>query len=175
MDNAQRLEDKVHNLLYLNRVEYLITSDCEGVVTNMKEVVEQVVLNSAVIDPDIRLETDVEEVFFDGLIEAWRVAIENIMENAFRYAKSYIKIVVRENDLRIYNDGPKMPEDRIDTLFKPYEKGEGGRFGLGLSIVSKVTKANNYQVKGYNTEDGVCFRIYRDKPHKRTIKRGRKG
>ncbi|WP_289197274.1 HAMP domain-containing sensor histidine kinase [uncultured Dubosiella sp.] len=175
LDNAQRLEDKVHNLLYLNRVEYLITSDCEGVVTNMKEVVEQVVLNSAVIDPDIRLETDVEEVFFDGLIEAWRVAIENIMENAFRYAKSYIKIVVRENDLRIYNDGPKMPEDRIDTLFKPYEKGEGGRFGLGLSIVSKVTKANNYQVKGYNTEDGVCFRIYRDKPHKRTIKRGRKG
>ena len=29
IDNAQRLEDKVHNLLYLNRVEYLITSDAE--------------------------------------------------------------------------------------------------------------------------------------------------
>ena len=49
LDNAQRLEDKVHNLLYLNRVEYLVTSDSEGVVTNMKEVVEEVVLNSAVI------------------------------------------------------------------------------------------------------------------------------
>lgn len=33
IDNAQRLEDKVHNLLYLNRVEYLLTSDSEGVVT----------------------------------------------------------------------------------------------------------------------------------------------
>lgn len=30
------------------------------------------------------------------LIEAWRVAIENIMENAFRYAKSYIKIEVKK-------------------------------------------------------------------------------
>ncbi len=173
LNNAQRLEDKVHSLLYLNRIEYLITTDAEGVVTNMKEVVEQVVLNSAVIDPDIRLITDVEEVFFDGLLEGWRVAIENIMENAFRYAKTYIKIVVRENDIRIYNDGPKMPEDRIETLFKPYEKGEGGRFGLGLSIVSKVTKTNHYIVKGYNTDDGVCFRIYRPVTQKKGHKRGK--
>ncbi len=161
LHNAQRLEEKVHNLLYLNRVEYLVSSDASGVVTNMKDVVEQVVLNSAVIRPEIEIITDVEEVFFDGLIEAWRVSIENIMENAFRYAKTYIKIQVRENDLRISNDGPKMPENRIDTLFRPYEKGEGGRFGLGLSIVSKVTKANNYLVQGYNLDDGVCFRIYR--------------
>ena len=130
----------------------------------MKEVVEEVVLNSAVIRPEISIITDVEEVFFDGLLESWRVCIENIMENAFRYAKSYIKIQVRENDLQISNDGPKMPEDRIEALFRPYEKGEGGRFGLGLSIVSRVVKANKYHVKGYNTDDGVCFRIYREQP-----------
>ena len=72
----------MHNLLYLNRVEYLVTSDSEGVVTNMKEVVEEVVLNSAVIRSEIRVITEVEEVFFDGLLESWRVAIENIMDNA---------------------------------------------------------------------------------------------
>ncbi|WP_295565745.1 HAMP domain-containing sensor histidine kinase [uncultured Holdemanella sp.] len=161
LDNAQRLENKVHSLLYMNRVEYLVASDAEGVVTNMKDVVEQVVLNSAVIRPEIQVITDVEEVFFDGLIEAWRVAIENIMENAFRYAKSYIKIEVREDWLCISNDGPKMPEDRIESLFRPYEKGEGGRFGLGLSIVFKVCKANHYIVKGENSDDGVRFIIYR--------------
>lgn len=164
IDNAQRLEDKVHNLLYLNRVEYLITSDAEGVVTNMKDVVEQVVLNTAVIRKDIEIQTDMEEVFFDGLLESWRVTIENIMENAFRYAKTYIRIELHEDDLKISNDGPKMDEDRIETLFHPYEKGEGGRFGLGLSIVDKVVKANHYYVKGYNTDDGVCFEIYRPHP-----------
>ncbi|MBP3853790.1 MAG: HAMP domain-containing histidine kinase, partial [Erysipelotrichaceae bacterium] len=162
IDNAQRLEDKVHNLLYLNRVEYLLTSDSEGVVTNMKDVVEQVVLNAAVIRPEIEVITEVEEVFFDGLLEAWRVAIENIMENAFRYAKTYIKIEVHENDLRISNDGPHMDESRVRTLFRPFEKGTGGRFGLGLSIVAKVVKANNYKVRGFNTMDGVCFEIYRE-------------
>ncbi|MGN1276637.1 MAG: histidine kinase dimerization/phospho-acceptor domain-containing protein [Floccifex sp.] len=161
IDNANRLEKKVYNLLYLNRIEYLLTSDSEGVVTNMKDVVEEVVLNSAVLRPEIEVITDVEEVFFDGLLEAWRVCIENIMDNAFRYAKSYIKIEVREDDLKISNDGPKMSEERIQTLFHPFEKGEKGKFGLGLSIVSKVTKTNNYIVEGYNTEDGVCFRIYR--------------
>lgn len=164
IDNAQRLEDKVHNLLYLNRVEYLLTSDSEGVVTNMKDVVEQVVLNSAVLRPEIEVITDVEEVFFDGLLEAWRVAIENIMENAFRYAESYIKIEVHENDLKISNDGQHMDESRVQSLFRPFEKGTGGRFGLGLSIVAKVVKANNYRVRGYNTEDGVCFEIWRDVP-----------
>ena len=164
IDNAQRLEDKVHNLLYLNRVEYLLTTDSEGVVTNMKDVVEQVVLNSAVLRPEIEVITDVQEVFFEGLLEAWRVAVENIMENAFRYAQTYIKIEVRENDLRISNDGQHMDESRVQSLFRPFEKGTGGRFGLGLSIVAKVVKVNNYKVRAFNTQDGVCFQIYRDVP-----------
>lgn len=164
LNNAQRLEDKVHSLLYMNRIEYLVSSDAEGVVTNMKDVINDVVLNSVVIKPEIEIITDIEEVFFDGLFESWRVCVENIMQNAFRYAKSYIWITVRENELMIANDGPKMPEDRIEALFKPYVKGEGGKFGLGLSIVSKVVNANHYKVEGLNTEDGVCFRIYRDVP-----------
>ncbi len=168
LDNAKRLEDKVHSLLYMNRVEYLVSSDAEGVTTNMKDVVEQVVLNAKVIRPEIELITDVEEVYFDGLFESWRVCIENILQNAFRYAKSYIRIEVHEDELRISNDGPKMPEDRIESLFKPYIKGEGGKFGLGLSIVSKVVAANKYKVQGLNTEDGVCFRIYRDNPDRKS-------
>lgn len=164
LNNATRLEDKVHSLLYMNRIEYLVSSDSEGVVTNMKDVIEDVVLNSKVIKPEIQIITEIEEVFFDGLFESWRVCVENIMQNAFRYAKSYIKITVRENELLISNDGPKMPEDRIESLFKPYVKGEGGKFGLGLSIVSRVMAANGYKVEGLNTEDGVCFRIWRDVP-----------
>lgn len=146
-EKPDRLENKVHSLLYMNRVEYLISQDAEGVVTNMKEVVEKVLLNIAVIRSDIRIETELEEIFFDGLLESWRVVVENILENALRYAQSVIIIHLNEEEgLTIENDGPSMDEDRIDTLFKPYEKGEGGRFGLGLSIVSKVVKANHYQV-----------------------------
>ena len=160
IENADRLEAKVHSLLFLNRVEYLISQDCEGIASNMQEIVETVVQNTKFIKPEITIKTDLDEVWFDGLAEPWRVAVENILENALRYAKTTIDIHLNEKDgLTIANDGPSMDEDRIKVLFKPYEKGQGGKFGLGLSIVAKVVAANHYNVCGENTADGVIFRI----------------
>lgn len=175
LENTDRLEHKVHNLLYMNRVEYLVSSDAEGVTSNMKDVVEKVFLNAAMIRPEIDLQTDVEEVYFDGLFESWRVTLENLLENAFRYAKSYIRITVRENEMIVANDGPKMDESRIGALFQPFIKGEGGNFGLGLSIVNKVVQANKYKVEGVNTEDGVAFRIWREVPKQKKKNNGRTG
>ena len=171
IENADRLEAKVHSLLFMNRVEYLISQDCEGISSNMQEIVETVVQNTKFIKPEITIQTDLEEVWFDGLAEPWRVAVENILENALRYAKTTINIHLSEEEgLTIANDGPCMDEDRIKVLFKSYEKGQGGKFGLGLSIVSKVVNANHYEVCGENTADGVIFRI--NKPKTET-KKGR--
>lgn len=162
IENADRLEKKVHSLLYLNRVEYLISQDSEGAKTSMKDVIEMVILNIKVIKPDIEIITELsDEVFFDGLEEPWRVTVENIMENALRYAKSKIEIHLQDQELTIFNDGPCIDEERLRVLFKPYEKGQGGKFGLGLSIVAKVVQANRYEVSGENTSDGVIFRIYK--------------
>lgn len=164
IDNADRLEKKVYSLLFMNRVEYLISQDSEGACTSMKDVIEAVILNIKVIRPDIVIDTDLDEVFFNGLEEPWMVTVENIIENALRYAKSKIEIHLHENEgLSIYNDGPCIAEDRLDVLFKPYEKGQGGKFGLGLSIVAKVVNANRYEVSGENTSDGVIFRINKRK------------
>jgi len=164
IENADRLEKKVYSLLYLNRVEYLISQDSEGAVTSMKNVIEMVILNIKVIKPDIQIITDLsQDVFFDGLEEPWRVTVENILENALRYAKSKIEIHLHDQELTIANDGPCIDEDRLKVLFKPYEKGQKGKFGLGLSIVAKVVQANHYEVSGENTSDGVIFRIYKRK------------
>lgn len=164
IENADRLEEKVHSLLYMNRVEYLISQECEGIGSNMKEIVEKVIQSTKVIKPEIQILTELEEVYFNGLAEPWRVVIENIIENALRYAKTTIDIHLNEeNGLTIANDGPCMNEERLKVLFKPYEKGQGGKFGLGLSIVAKVVNANNYEVHGENTADGVIFRIYKPK------------
>ncbi len=162
IENADRLEKKVYSLLYLNRVEYLISQDSEGAVTPMKDLVETVILNIKVIKPDIEIITDLDEdVSFDGLEEPWRVTVENIMDNALRYAKSRIEICLHDQELTIANDGPCIEEDRLKVLFKPYEKGQKGKFGLGLSIVAKVVQSNHYEVSGENMSDGVIFRIYK--------------
>ncbi|MGL5541363.1 MAG: histidine kinase dimerization/phospho-acceptor domain-containing protein [Erysipelotrichaceae bacterium] len=160
IDNAERLEKKVHSLLYLNRVEYLIKNESRKESTNMKHVIEQVLISVKGIRPEIHFESELDNISFPGLEEPWRVSIENIIDNALRYARSTIKVTLNAQELTIENDGPSISEDRLKAMFKPYEKGTGGQFGLGLSIVSRVVSANDYRVEAGNTKDGVIFRIY---------------
>ena len=107
--------------------------------------------------PDLHLETELEDVQFDGDEEHWRVAIENIIENASRYAKSVIKITLKEDYLEIYNDGENIDEATLPYLFDPYVKGVKGQFGLGLSIVSKISSMFQYSVTAKNHDVGVSF------------------
>lgn len=160
IENAERLEKKVHSLLFMNRIEYLASQEQDEVMCDMKDVVETVVLNTKLIRPEIEIETNLQSSYFRGGDEAWRGAVENILENAFRYAETQIVITLDEKQLCIYNDGPQFKESQIETMFKPFEKGQGGKFGLGLSIVQKVVSANKYRVVAENVETGgVIFII----------------
>lgn len=164
LSNAERLEKKVYSLLYLNRVDYLVSQNTGESQTNMKEVVEDVLQDLKLIRNDVSLQQDLQDAYFNGSYEPWRITIENIVDNALRYAQDTIKITVRENEITVFNNGSQISEDRLDSLFKPFEKGQGGQFGIGLSIVSKVVSANGYIVCGENRPDGVIFRIYKQIP-----------
>ncbi len=76
-----------------------------------------------------------EDVYFQGYRENLYTVIDNILDNAKRYAKTKIKIILRKDRLRIYNDGEAIDEQFLNSIFKPYEKGSKGEFGLGMSIV----------------------------------------
>lgn len=160
--NAERLEKKVYSLLYLNRVEYLVSQNTGETETNMKTVVEEVLQALIMIRTEVTIDTELEDTYFRGSYEPWRITIENILENALRYAKDYVRIEVHPDEVAIFNNGALMSEEQLNSLFKPFEKGQGGQFGIGLSIVHKVTTANGYIVTGENMPDGVIFRIYKE-------------
>ena len=157
LENADRLEHKVKSFLYLNRLDYLQGEDNELTTFAIKDLIEKIVLQMDLLKPDIRLETELDDVTFIGDEEHWRVAIENIIENASRYAKSLIKITLKKDYLEIYNDGEAIDETTLPYLFDPYVKGVKGHFGLGLSIVSKIASMFQYTVSAHNQEVGVSF------------------
>lgn len=159
LENASRLEHKVKTLLYLNRLDYLQSEDIQFKQIDMKMLIERVVLQMDALNPNINLVTELHECYFIGSEEHWRVAVENIIENASRYAKSQIKISLCENTLEIYNDGEHIDEDLIQFLFQPYIKGVKGQFGLGLSIVNKIVSMYGYKIQIYNRNIGVSFVI----------------
>ena len=161
IENADRLEKKVYSLITYNKMGYL-TDDLEPVLNlQMSDVVQKAILDVSVIRSDISIEADLDDkVCFHGEEEPWRVVVENLLDNALRYADTTIRITLEDNLLEVYNDGDNIPQDWLDKLFKPYEKGIKGQFGLGLSIVKKVTETYGYNVVGENLNDGVVFRIY---------------
>lgn len=171
IQNADRLEKKVYSLITYNKASYLVDTN-EGILNlEMTPIVEKAIMGCQVIRSDINFETELNKnVFFHGEEEPWLVVVENLLDNALRYAKTTIKVVLANNMLEVYNDGESLDADRIDKLFKPYEKGTKGKFGLGLSIVKRVCDTYGYNVTGENMSDGVVFRIYTTKKMKKAPK-----
>ena len=96
-----------------------------------------------------------------GDAESWRIAIENILDNALRYAKTRIVLTLEKNRLSIYNDGKQIDKAYLRRIFRPYEKSRDGQFGLGLAIVHKTVELYGYRIRVENVPDGVRFTIYR--------------
>lgn len=174
VDNANRLEQKVYSLLFLNRLDYMMdqAKDTDK-TTNMKETIEKVLLSLKMIRPEVTIDYDLQEAIFKGDDESWRVVIENLIDNALRYAETRIDIILKPNELSISNDGPCISEERMQKLFKPFEKGTKGKFGLGLSICSKVAHAYGYDIDAENLEKGVVFRISEKEKPKKEKRKGK--
>ena len=163
IEHASRLEKKVHSLIVLNKMGYLLDDCEEGETLNMAHVIEMTLLSLKVIRPEIEFIRDIDEtVMFHGEEEPWRIVVENLIDNALRYAKTFIRIGLRDGELWVVNDGAKIDVEIQEKLFHPYEKGNDGKFGLGLSIVYRVATTYGYRVSAENLPEGVCFRIQRE-------------
>ena len=166
LEHADRLEKKVYSLITFNKMGYLIDDLAHGDNLAMVPVIQKAILACNVLRGDIVIETNLEDIYFHGEEDPWRIVVENLLDNALRYAKTVVRITLNEDGLSIFNDGELMEQSRIEKLFKPYEKGNKGRFGLGLSIVKKVTETYGYLVAGENMNDGVVFRVIKPKVKK---------
>lgn len=167
IEHAERLEKKVFNLLMLNRMDYMSSEQTDvGHEFMLAPVIEHVIVSSKQFRPDIDiiLEAD-DSSLITGSEEPWRVVIENLLDNAIRYAKSKIIISVKDDYCSVYNDGSTIDQSTASALFNAYEMGEGGQFGLGLAIVNRVTNNYGYKVNVENVDDGVKFIIRKDEVH----------
>ena len=158
IEQADILKHKVNKLLQYNSLEYL-TKDKEFEDVAINEIIRDIVMNYK-YQTDLTFDLDLEDdVTFKGYRENWYTVIDNIVDNAKRYAKSTIKIVLKKDYLRIYNDGEPISEEFINNSFKPYEKGSKGQFGLGMSIAQKTIYFFGMKLIVKNENVGVSFII----------------
>ncbi len=158
IEQAGKLEEKVRRLLEYNKLEY-IDSTIPLEEIKLKKVIKEVLDDYRIILSKFKVIVKLDDTIFKGLRENWITVISNILDNATRYAKSKIIIRLKNNKLSIYNDGPPIEQKYISALFKPYEKGTKGQFGLGMSIVQKTVNRFGYRLSVENISGGVVFTI----------------
>ncbi|WP_321284163.1 HAMP domain-containing sensor histidine kinase [Exiguobacterium profundum] len=160
-EEASRLEKKVVDLLYVTKLEYFKGQEMKLEPINLDKLMELLVARFKLRGQlDWEINGEGGEMLGDG--EQIRVAFENVLDNALRYAESCIRIDLRQDDsgveITIFNDGP--PVDESLDLFHQFSRGKQGKFGLGLFIVQRIVTLHTGEVSLRNTGDGTAVRFY---------------
>ena len=154
---AEILNQKVRQLLELNKLEYLKDQN-EYESIKIKDLIKNIADNQK-YRTNIEFILDLDDSTYFGVKENLYTAFNNIVDNALRYAQTKIVITLKNRKLTFFNDGEPISQKFIDELFKPYEKGQKGQFGLGMSIVQKTCGHFNLLLKVENVKQGVMFTI----------------
>ena len=154
---ADILNRKVKQLIELTKIENDVTEVSRTPVV-IKEVIKHI-LDQQKYRSGIVFETSLDDSTWLGVYDYFHSAFSNIVDNMLRYANTKISIHLEKNVLTFYNDGEAIEENLIEKLFKPYEKGPKGQFGLGLSIVKRTMDLFDLTITIKNEDHGVKFII----------------
>ena len=91
-------------------------------------------------------------------------ALENLLTNAIRYARTSVFVEARAENGRVSisvsDDGPGISEADMPRLFERCYKGSGGNFGLGLAIARSAARAMGGDIAAANRpQGGAVFTI----------------
>lgn len=161
-EQINKLEIKVHSLLYLNKLNYIKDfNEYKNSQVDLSQILSSCVEKFKIQRPDIEFKICImdKKTIFNGTSDMWETIIDNLLNNFMRYASTQIKITIKNGKINFYNDGPNINEDVLDDIFTPYTKGIKGQFGLGLSIVKKTITLLGYEIIVKNDKKGVNFMI----------------
>ncbi|MEM7152467.1 MAG: ATP-binding protein [Myxococcota bacterium] len=144
LDDLQRLADEVRYYARAGEAPQHETIDLAELVRSRVARLE------TPAGTEVRIEAP-EQLPFAGDLPLLARVIDNLVDNALRYASSTVRVKLQANDegveLRVDDDGPGVPEADRERIFEPFvrldesrQRAEGGH-GLGLSIVSRMVDA----------------------------------
>ena len=111
---------------------------------NLKDIVKEVVEFYAELchAKNITIKSDLEDSIFKIDEEKAKLLFSNLLSNAIKYSMPHttIKLTLKESSFTIEDEGVGIAKDKLDEIFKPYERSSNiaGGFGVGLSIVRQI-------------------------------------
>ncbi|TMW74017.1 sensor histidine kinase [Alteribacter natronophilus] len=163
LEESERMEKRVKDMLYYTKLDSLQEATMEKELFAFGSIAYQMEERFRMQREDIEIRISGEKVYHYGDVEQLQILLENLVENALRYAESFIEISASETEqtttLEVSNDGEKIPEKELEHLFTPFRKGNKGQFGLGLAIVKSICELHKGYPEVKNNEKGVSFTV----------------
>lgn len=159
VNSSSRMGDLSRELLNLSRITDSV-GDGERVV--LREILDQVVedlgAQLAESGAELMVSGDLPDVL--GNPSLLREAIQNLVENALKYGDpDHPRIRVEAAKapwgkvaFAIEDNGPGIPEDQRDLVFRPFlrlnrDRDRGGGVGAGLAIVQRIVSVHGGRVR----------------------------
>jgi signal transduction histidine kinase len=116
-------------------------------------------------DPEVKVTGD-RDLIFD--------AIANLVDNAIKHGRAGGQVVVANESIdgvpviSIADDGPGIPADQYEHVFKRFYRLESSRYtpgnGLGLSLVAAVARLHGARIELLDNAPGLKFRLWFSAP-----------
>ena len=134
---------------------------------NLSDLIEEIVMKYNNKDISKFLPA---RIYFNGRKNLIIRCINNLIDNALKYGK-IVNIELSKKSTNIFikieDDGPGIPENEYDNVFKPFYKIDKGRaetkssVGLGLSIASDIIRSHGGNIKLERSSlNGLGVRIF---------------
>ena len=159
LDKAQNL---VRDLLLLarmdGRVEKAPKKRCD-----LSEIVKKHVKAIEVRLDGKKLKTDIAEDVVATLVQDDFVQILSILlNNAAKYAKSWVSVELKNDYVKVENDGKEIPAAKMEHIFERFyqvDKTATG-VGLGLSIAKSAADHNDWEIIADSNKKSTSFTLY---------------
>ncbi|MBB5173245.1 sensor histidine kinase [Texcoconibacillus texcoconensis] len=164
LEESKRMEKRVKNMLYYTKLDALKNDRLEKETFYFGAAAHRIKERFYVQRDDVSIDVIGDDTKMTADKEQLQVLLENLVENALRYAEDYITICAEPMDnqvaVSVKNNGENIPEEELEHLFSPFRKGNKGQYGLGLAIVERICDLHDGKQEVINEEDGVRFIIY---------------
>ena len=163
VDDINEMEKMLNEYLQFTSSTYLEKVE----LFNLSELLEEIIkkYNNQNISKNIN-----ERVYYNGRKNLIRRCINNLIDNALKYGENINIELSKKNTnifIKIEDDGPGIPENEYDNVFKPFYKIDKGRseskssVGLGLSIASDILRSHGGNIKLEKSKlNGLEVRIF---------------
>ncbi len=163
VEDINEMEKMLNEYLQFTSSTYLEKDELFNLSNEINQIIKK--YNNKNISKNI-----LERIYFNGRKNLINRCINNLIDNALKYAIN-INIQLSKKDTNIFikieDDGPGIPEEEYDNVFKPFYKIDKGRaetkssVGLGLSIASDIIRSHGGNIKLEKSKlNGLEVRIF---------------